>query len=101
MAAEVLRDSPAAGGAHNPLQPEPHGSGARDERARAGAAPSPGSPGGGDLADDAALLDDLITERAAIIEYDGGFSRREAQNMAARGHGFAGWDDYQKKKGKL
>lgn len=58
-----------------------------------------GSPVRRDHAHDAALLDDLIDERAAIVEFDGGFSRREAQNMAARAYGFAGWDDYQSKRG--
>ena len=31
---------------------------------------------------------DAFEERAAIAEYDGGLSRSEAENVAARGQGF-------------
>ena len=34
------------------------------------------------------LLDDLFEERAAILEYDAGFSRREAEQRAAQMMGF-------------
>jgi hypothetical protein len=34
------------------------------------------------------LLEDLFEERAAIIEYDGGFSTYEAEQMAAQALGF-------------
>ncbi|PSL21641.1 hypothetical protein [Shimia abyssi] len=37
---------------------------------------------------------DAFEERAAIAEYDGGLSRREAENLAARAQGFADADDY-------
>ncbi|MDU8914032.1 hypothetical protein [Aestuariicoccus sp. MJ-SS9] len=33
-------------------------------------------------------------ERAAIAEYDGGLSRSDAEDLAARAQGFAGADDY-------
>lgn len=33
-------------------------------------------------------------ERAAIAEYDGGLSRSEAENLAARAQGFADADAY-------
>ncbi|UWQ31967.1 hypothetical protein K3555_15430 [Leisingera sp. M527] len=33
-------------------------------------------------------------ERAAIVEYDGGLSRRAAEDLAARSQGFAGAEDY-------
>lgn len=33
-------------------------------------------------------------ERAAIAEYDGGLSRRAAEDLAARSQGFAGAEDY-------
>ena len=39
----------------------------------------------------AALLYDLIEERAAIIEEGEQCSRAEAQNRAARLHGFQNW----------
>jgi hypothetical protein len=35
------------------------------------------------------LLDDLFEERAAIIEYDAGYSRWQAEQAAAQGFGFA------------
>lgn len=37
------------------------------------------------------LIPDIegFEERAAIAEYDGGLSRSEAENVAARGQGFA------------
>ena len=37
---------------------------------------------------------DGFEERAAIAEYDGGFSRSEAENLAARGQGFRNADHY-------
>lgn len=33
-------------------------------------------------------------ERAAIVEYDGGLSRSEAENVAAKDQGFSGTDAY-------
>ena len=44
---------------------------------------------------DANLKDD-VEERAAIMEYDGGLSRTDAQDQAARAHGFKDWADYEK-----
>lgn len=41
---------------------------------------------------------DLIEERAAIMEYDGGHTRHIAQNLAAKMHGFANWAEYEKTK---
>lgn len=41
-----------------------------------------------DIADDWQLLDDLFEERAAIIEYDGQYSRFVAEEMAAQRLGF-------------
>lgn len=38
---------------------------------------------------------DLIEERAAIMEFDGGQPRHIAQNQAAKLHGFANWSDYE------
>lgn len=37
---------------------------------------------------------DAFEERAAIAEYDGGLSRSEAENLAARGQGFRNADAY-------
>ena len=37
---------------------------------------------------------DAFEERAAIAQYDGGLTRREAQDLAARGQGFANADAY-------
>lgn len=37
---------------------------------------------------------DAFEERAAIAEYDGGLSRSEAQNLAARAQGFADADAF-------
>lgn len=41
-------------------------------------------------------LSDLIEERAAIIEEGEGCARTDAQNRAARMHGFKDWQDYLK-----
>lgn len=35
------------------------------------------------------LLEDLFEERAAIIEYEGGYERYVAENLAAQCYGFA------------
>ena len=35
-----------------------------------------------------------IEERAAIMEYDGGLTRKEAENAAARLHGYTDWREY-------
>ena len=37
-----------------------------------------------------------IEERAAIMEYDGGLTRKEAENAAARLHGYTDWRKYVK-----
>lgn len=37
---------------------------------------------------------DAFEERAAIAEYDGGLSRSEAENLAAKAQGFADADAY-------
>jgi hypothetical protein len=37
---------------------------------------------------------EAFEERAAIAEFDGGLSRREAEDVAARGQGFANSDAY-------
>lgn len=37
---------------------------------------------------------DAFEERAAIAQYDGGLTRREAQDLAARDQGFANADAY-------
>lgn len=37
---------------------------------------------------------DAFEERAAIAEYDGGLSRSEAENLAARAQGFADANAY-------
>lgn len=39
-------------------------------------------------------LNDLIEERAAIIEEGEGCARTDAQDRAAKMHGFKGWQDY-------
>jgi hypothetical protein len=41
-----------------------------------------------DLKNDWELLDDYYEERAAILEYDAGYSRYEAENLAAQMYGF-------------
>lgn len=46
---------------------------------------------------DPALLADLIEERAAIIADGEGCSRAQAEDRAARLHGFASWADYQRR----
>lgn len=38
---------------------------------------------------------DAIEERAAILEYDAGLPRKEAENMAAQMHGFKDWREYE------
>lgn len=42
------------------------------------------------------LKRDQVEERAAIMEYDGGLSRQDAQEQAARAHGFKDWAAYEK-----
>ena len=37
---------------------------------------------------------EVFEERAAIAEFDGGLSRRDAEDVAARGQGFDGADHY-------
>lgn len=46
------------------------------------------------MTDDPALLADLIEERAALIECGEGCSRAQAQDRAARLHGFTSWADW-------
>jgi len=41
-----------------------------------------------DLKNDWEVLDDYYEERAAILEYDAGYSRYEAENLAAQMYGF-------------
>lgn len=36
-----------------------------------------------------AILDDVFEERAAILEYDAGYTRHEAENRAAQAYGFS------------
>jgi len=38
--------------------------------------------------DDWVLLEDQYEERAAILEYDAGYTRYEAEQLAAQMHGF-------------
>ena len=38
---------------------------------------------------------DLIEERAAILEYDAGMTREEAENIAARAYGYRDWEEYE------
>jgi hypothetical protein len=40
-------------------------------------------------------MHDLIEERAAILEYDAGMSRKEAENTAARAYGYRDWEEYE------
>ena len=44
---------------------------------------------------DPEVLRDLIEERAAILEFDAGFSRAEAERRAAIAHGFATWTAFE------
>lgn len=44
-------------------------------------------------ADDPALLRDLIEERAAILEFNAGLAREEAEHQAAQMNGFRNWAD--------
>jgi len=44
---------------------------------------------------------DLVEERAAIMEYEAGLPRAEAQDRAARLHGFKDWADYIKQRGAV
>ena len=37
-----------------------------------------------------------IEKRAAIMEYDGGLMQKEAENAAARLHGYTDWREYVK-----
>jgi hypothetical protein len=37
---------------------------------------------------------DAFEERAAIIQYDGGLSRKQAEDLAAQGQGFKDADQY-------
>ena len=37
-----------------------------------------------------------IEERAAILEYDAGLPRKDAENKAAQMHGFKDWREYVK-----
>lgn len=39
--------------------------------------------------EDWAVLDDVFEERAAILEYDAGYTRHEAENRAAQAYGFS------------
>jgi hypothetical protein len=41
---------------------------------------------------------DLIEERAAILEYDAGMTREEAEDTAARAYGYRDWKDYEDDK---
>lgn len=47
--------------------------------------------------DQRALARDLVEERAAIIEEGEGCTRWLAEDLAARGHGFADWFDFIRK----
>lgn len=38
---------------------------------------------------------DLIQERAAILEYDAGMTREEAEKTAARAYGYRDWEEYE------
>jgi hypothetical protein len=54
-----------------------------------------------DIYDDYQLLDDLFEERAAILEYDGGLSRYQAEQKAAQVYGFKNKDDLKQRVQKL
>jgi hypothetical protein len=43
---------------------------------------------------DVELIKDLVEERAAILEYDAGYSRSAANNLSARMYGFESYEDY-------
>lgn len=43
---------------------------------------------GGNYRDDWVILEDQYEERAAILEYDAGYTRYEAEQLAAQMHGF-------------
>ncbi len=45
----------------------------------------------GDLISSASLRLDLLEERAAVLQYDAGMSRNEAEVKAALMHGFKTW----------
>ena len=45
---------------------------------------------------DKAKVKGVVEERAAIMEYDGGLSRQDAQDQADRAHGFKDWAAYEK-----
>ena len=49
------------------------------------------------MATDYALLRDLIEERAALIQDGEGCSRAQAEDRAARLHGFSSWADWMKR----
>ena len=44
----------------------------------------------------AASIPDIeaFEERAAIVQYDGGLTRKQAEDLAAQGQGFKGADQY-------
>lgn len=54
-----------------------------------------------DIYNDPKLLDDLFEERAAILEYDGGLSRYQAEQKAAQAYGFKNKDDLKRKVQKM
>lgn len=44
---------------------------------------------------DIETLSCAIQERAAILEYDAGMTREEAENTAARAYGYKDWEEYE------
>lgn len=50
---------------------------------------------------DIKTLSCAIQERAAILEYDAGMTREEAENAAARAYGYRDWKDYEDDNNKI
>ena len=50
---------------------------------------------------DVKVIHDLIEERAAILEYDAGMTREEAENTAALAYGYRDWEDYEDDHNKI
>ena len=44
---------------------------------------------------DVEVIREMIEERAAILEYDAGMTREEAENTAARAYGYKDWEEYE------
>ena len=50
---------------------------------------------------DGAVLDDYFEERAAILEYEAGYSRYDAEQLAAQMYGFANKADLKRRVQEL